>query len=190
MERAAARREKRRSQLCPIPSRHAIRRTSSPNSASDRWPIVSRLTELVGNRGMTLFAVMDQSGEARLAGLQLRDTTLVIFGSPVQVTPVVASPAPKVVVPRQRRETRSPVLPKVLYCMVFPHSVDFLESGTSKATWTISTAYAQPLGSLRHARRYRIASAALAYGSLPAIALPQVLHRCDEFCRRRKAPRR
>src|ERR687890_2909723 len=120
MERTAARREKRRSQLCPIPSRHAIRRTSSPNSASDRWPIVSRLTELVGNRGMTLFAVMDQSGEARLAGLQLRDTTLVIFGSPVQVTPVVASPAPKVMVQRQRRETRSPVLPKVLYCMVFP----------------------------------------------------------------------
>ena len=117
-----ARREKRRSQLCPIPSRHATRRTSSPNSASDRWPIVSRLTELVGNRGMTLFAVMDQSGEARQAGLQLRDTTLVIFGSPVQVTPVVASPAPKVVVPRQRRETRSPVLPKVLYCMVFPIS--------------------------------------------------------------------
>ena len=115
-----ARREKRRSQLCPIPSRHATRRTSSPNSAPDRWPIVSRLTELVGNRGMTLFAVMDQSGEARQAGLQLRDTTLVIFGSPVQVTPVVASPAPKVVVPRQRRETRSPVLPKVLYCMVFP----------------------------------------------------------------------
>ena len=115
-----ARREKRRSQLCPIPSRHATRRISSPNSAPDRPPIVSRLTELVGNRGMTLFAVMEQSGEARQAGLQLRDTTLVIFGSPVQVSPVVASPAPKVMVLRQRRETRSPVLPKVLYCMVFP----------------------------------------------------------------------
>ena len=154
MERSAARvqREKRGSELCPIPSRHATRRTSSPNSAPDRWPIVSRLTELVGNRGMTLFAVIDQSAEARHAELQLSDTTLVIFGSPVQVTPVVASPAPKVMVPRQRRETRSPVLPKVLYYGV-SHSVDFLESGTSKATWTISTAYAQPVRSLRRARR-------------------------------------
>jgi uncharacterized protein (DUF302 family) len=62
----------------------------SPRSVVDT---VSRLTELVGNRGMTLFAVIDQSAEARQAGLQLRDTMLVIFGSPVQGTPVmVASP--------------------------------------------------------------------------------------------------
>ena len=88
----------------------------SPRSVADT---ISRLTELVGNRGMALFAVIDQSAEARHAELQLSDTTLVIFGSPVQVTPVVASPAPKVMVPRQRGETRSPVLPKVLYCMVF-----------------------------------------------------------------------
>src|ERR687892_667618 len=88
----------------------------SPRSVADRLASY----RAGGQQGMALFAVMDQSGEARQAGLQLRDTTLVIFGSPVQVTPVVASPAPKVVVPRQRRETRSPVLPKVLYCMVFP----------------------------------------------------------------------
>jgi uncharacterized protein (DUF302 family) len=62
----------------------------SPRSVTDT---VSRLTELVGNRGMRLFAVIDQSAEARQAGLQLRETTLIIFGSPVQGTPVmVASP--------------------------------------------------------------------------------------------------
>jgi uncharacterized protein (DUF302 family) len=42
---------------------------------------------------MKLFAVIDQSAEARQAGLKLRDTTLVIFGSPAGGTPVmVASP--------------------------------------------------------------------------------------------------
>jgi len=54
---------------------------------------VSRLTDMVGARGMKLFAVIDQSAEARQAGLALRDTTLVIFGSPAGGTPVmVASP--------------------------------------------------------------------------------------------------
>ena len=54
---------------------------------------VSRLTNMVTAKGMKLFAVIDQSEEARQVGLQLRDTTLVIFGSPVKGTPVmVASP--------------------------------------------------------------------------------------------------
>ena len=42
---------------------------------------------------MTLFAAIDQSAAARHVGLELRDTTLVIFGSPVAGTPVMkASP--------------------------------------------------------------------------------------------------
>lgn len=54
---------------------------------------VSRLTGMVTAKGMKLFAVIDQSAEARTAGLELRDTTLVIFGSPAAGTPVmVASP--------------------------------------------------------------------------------------------------
>jgi uncharacterized protein (DUF302 family) len=62
----------------------------SPRSVADT---ASRLTELVRARGMRLFAVIDQSAEARQAGLELRDTTLVIFGSPAQGTPVMqASP--------------------------------------------------------------------------------------------------
>jgi uncharacterized protein (DUF302 family) len=62
----------------------------SPRSVADT---VSRLTDLVGAKGMKLFAVIDQSAEARQVGLQLRDTTLVIFGSPAAGTPVmVASP--------------------------------------------------------------------------------------------------
>jgi len=54
---------------------------------------VARLTDLVTAKGMRLFAVIDQAAEARKVGLQLRDTTMVIFGSPVAGTPVmVAAP--------------------------------------------------------------------------------------------------
>ena len=50
---------------------------------------VARLTELIATKGMTLFAVIDQQAAARGAGLELRDTTLVLFGSPTAGTPVM-----------------------------------------------------------------------------------------------------
>jgi uncharacterized protein (DUF302 family) len=50
---------------------------------------VERLTELVTSKGMKLFAVIDQRAEAEQAGLELRETVLVIFGSPVAGTPVM-----------------------------------------------------------------------------------------------------
>jgi uncharacterized protein (DUF302 family) len=60
------------------------------------WPVadtVSRLADMIATKGMKLFAVIDQSAEAARVGLQLRDTTLVIFGSPTAGTPVMeASP--------------------------------------------------------------------------------------------------
>ena len=40
---------------------------------------------------MKLFAVIDHSGEAKDSGLELRDTKLVIFGSPDAGTPVMVS---------------------------------------------------------------------------------------------------
>ena len=52
---------------------------------------VTRLTDLVAARGMRLFSVIDQAAEARKVGLQLRETTLVIFGSPVAGTPVMVA---------------------------------------------------------------------------------------------------
>jgi uncharacterized protein (DUF302 family) len=58
----------------------------SPRSVSGT---VSRFTEMVIARGMKLFAVIDQSAEARNVGLQLRDTTMLIFGSPVAGTQVM-----------------------------------------------------------------------------------------------------
>lgn len=63
---------------------------SSPWSVSDT---VARLSAVVAARGMKLFAVIDHSGEARAIGLELRETTVVIFGSPQGGTPVmVAAP--------------------------------------------------------------------------------------------------
>ena len=50
---------------------------------------VSRLTGILAAKQMKVFAVIDQSEEARGAGLQLRETTLVIFGSPAAGTPVM-----------------------------------------------------------------------------------------------------
>jgi uncharacterized protein (DUF302 family) len=59
---------------------------SSPWSVSDT---VARLTDVVAARGMKLFAVVDHSGEAEASGLELRDTKVVIFGSPQAGTPVM-----------------------------------------------------------------------------------------------------
>jgi uncharacterized protein (DUF302 family) len=50
---------------------------------------VARLTDLLAARNQKLFAVIDQRAEAQQAGLDLRDTTLVIFGSPAAGTPVM-----------------------------------------------------------------------------------------------------
>ena len=52
---------------------------------------VARLADILGAKGVRLFAVIDQSAAAREAGLQLRDTALVIFGSPAAGTPVMAA---------------------------------------------------------------------------------------------------
>lgn len=52
---------------------------------------VERLTAMIAAKGMRLFGVIDQRAEAREAGLDLRETVLVIFGSPAAGTPVMAA---------------------------------------------------------------------------------------------------
>jgi uncharacterized protein (DUF302 family) len=58
----------------------------SPWSMADT---VARLSAVVAARGMEVFAVIDHSGNARDVGLDLRNTKLVIFGSPSVATPVI-----------------------------------------------------------------------------------------------------
>src|SRR5580700_7283939 len=52
---------------------------------------VAKLTSMITAKGIRLFAVIDQAAEARQAGLTLRETVLVIFGSPQAGTPVMAA---------------------------------------------------------------------------------------------------
>jgi uncharacterized protein (DUF302 family) len=58
----------------------------SPWSTADT---VARLSAVVAARGMEVLAIIDHSGKARDVGLDLRDTKLVIFGSPSAATPVI-----------------------------------------------------------------------------------------------------
>jgi uncharacterized protein (DUF302 family) len=50
---------------------------------------VSRLEALLKEKGVKLFAVVDHSGEAAAAGLEMHPTKLLIFGSPKAGTPVM-----------------------------------------------------------------------------------------------------
>ncbi|HEY1701894.1 MAG TPA: DUF302 domain-containing protein [Trebonia sp.] len=50
---------------------------------------VTRLTSFLSAKGMKIFAVIDQREQARDSGLELRETTLVIFGDPAAGTPVM-----------------------------------------------------------------------------------------------------
>jgi uncharacterized protein (DUF302 family) len=61
---------------------------TSPRSVAET---IERLRALLEEKGLKLFAVIDHSGEAQAAGLELRDTKVVIFGSPLAGTPVMAA---------------------------------------------------------------------------------------------------
>lgn len=56
---------------------------------------VDRLTGLLNSRGVTLFALVDHSGEAEKVGLKMPPTKLLIFGSPKAGTPLMLA-APSV----------------------------------------------------------------------------------------------
>jgi uncharacterized protein (DUF302 family) len=52
---------------------------------------VARFNGIAEAKGLRVFAVIDQADAARQAGLELRDTVLVIFGNPAAGTPVMAA---------------------------------------------------------------------------------------------------
>src|SRR6516162_3381996 len=65
-----------------------VRTKLSHQSVADT---VAKLTGMIAAKGMRLFGVIDQRAEAQQAGLDLRETTLVLFGSPAAGTPVMAA---------------------------------------------------------------------------------------------------
>jgi uncharacterized protein (DUF302 family)/uncharacterized membrane protein YidH (DUF202 family) len=68
-----------------IPSNHSVEQT------------VDKLKAILQTKGVTLFAVVDHSGEAEKVGLQMPPTKLLIFGSPKAGTPLMLA-APSIAV--------------------------------------------------------------------------------------------
>ena len=67
--------------ILSIRGRHSVEQT------------VKKLEEALREKGVNLFALIDHSGEAQKAGLEMRPTKLLIFGNPKAGTPVMlASP--------------------------------------------------------------------------------------------------
>lgn len=70
------------------PSHHSVEQT------------VERLKNILESKAVTLFAVIDHSGEAEKVGLRMRPTKLLIFGNPKSGTPVMlASPSSAIDLP-------------------------------------------------------------------------------------------
>jgi uncharacterized protein (DUF302 family) len=61
---------------------------------------VEKLKGILQSKGVTLFAMIDHSGEAAKAGLKMRPTKLLIFGNPKSGTPVMlAAPSSAIDLP-------------------------------------------------------------------------------------------
>jgi len=74
--------------LIDIPSNHSVEET------------VENLKGILQVKGITLFALVDDSGEAGKAGMQMRPTKLLIFGNPKAGTPVMlAAPSSAIDLP-------------------------------------------------------------------------------------------
>jgi uncharacterized protein (DUF302 family) len=68
-----------------VPSAHSVEET------------VGRLKSILEAKGVTLFALIDHSGEAEKAGMKMPPTKLLIFGNPAAGTPLMLA-APSVAI--------------------------------------------------------------------------------------------
>jgi uncharacterized protein (DUF302 family) len=70
------------------PSNHSVEQT------------VEKLMNILQSKGVTLFALVDHSGEAEKVGMKMRPTKLLIFGSPKAGTPLMlAAPSAAIDLP-------------------------------------------------------------------------------------------
>lgn len=70
------------------PSNHSVEQT------------VEKFKNILQSKGVTLFALVDHSGEARKVGMKMRPTQLLIFGSPKAGTPLMlAAPSSAIDLP-------------------------------------------------------------------------------------------
>lgn len=68
------------------PSSNGVIDTLSNHSVDET---LERLQQILHSKGVTLFALIDHSGEAAKAGMAMPPTKLLIFGSPKAGTPVM-----------------------------------------------------------------------------------------------------
>ncbi|MCU1252821.1 MAG: putative exported protein [Edaphobacter sp.] len=71
--------------IIDIPTNHSVEQT------------VERLKGILAAEGVTLFALIDHSGEAEKAGMNMHPTKLLIFGSPKAGTPLMLA-APSIAI--------------------------------------------------------------------------------------------
>ena len=71
--------------IVSIPSNHSVDET------------VERLKGMLQSKGITLFALIDHSGEAEKVGMKMPPTKLLIFGNPKGVTPLMLA-APSIAI--------------------------------------------------------------------------------------------
>jgi len=71
--------------IIAIPSIHTVDQT------------VEKLKSILQSKNVTLFALIDHSGEAEKAGMKMRPTKLLIFGSPKAGTPLMLT-APSIAI--------------------------------------------------------------------------------------------
>ena len=71
--------------IVDVPSHHSVNQT------------VERLKGILNTKGVTLFALVDHSGEAEKVGMKMPPTKLLIFGSPKAGTPVMLT-APSIAI--------------------------------------------------------------------------------------------
>jgi uncharacterized protein (DUF302 family) len=69
----------------------------SVRSAHSVDETVGRLKTILESKGVTLFALVDHSGEAEKAGMEMPPTKLLIFGNPAAGTPLMLA-APSVAI--------------------------------------------------------------------------------------------
>jgi uncharacterized protein (DUF302 family) len=74
--------------IIDLPSNHSVEQ------------IVEKLRNILQSKGVTLFALVDHSGEAQKVGMKMPPTKLLIFGSPKAGTPLMlAAPSSAIDLP-------------------------------------------------------------------------------------------
>jgi uncharacterized protein (DUF302 family) len=82
---SAASSMKKKNGIVDVPSNHSVDET------------VERVKNILQSKGITLFALIDHSGEAEKVGMKMPPTKLLIFGNPKGGTPVMLA-APSIAI--------------------------------------------------------------------------------------------